>query len=134
MTAAWRLERLRASGDGMTLDWIPGAGLAIAGGVLSFWRGVIVAEEKVQNLKQAVARIESDSREFQRSVNEELKDALDRLNHVVTELAVVTTEQAAFNRVCTKTLEGIAKKLEYHDSVLVQNHTDIELLKAGGQK
>lgn len=121
-------------GAGMTLDWIPGAGLAIAGGVLSIWRGTVVTEEKVRELKSEITRIENDARQFQKDINTDLRETFEKMSGLVTEMKVMATEQGAFNRICTKTLEALASRVENHDTVMMRNHTDIELLKAAGQK
>ena len=130
MTAATQRKQITFPGAGMTLDWIPGAGLAVAGGVLSLWRSSVVTEEKVRGLKDEITRIENDARQFQKDIHDDLRETFNKMNSVVTELKVLTTEQGAFNRMCTKTLETLVARVENHDTVMMRNHTDIELLKA----
>lgn len=145
MTAAIAIEErgIYFPGAGMTLDWVPGAGLAVAGGILSLWRSSVVTQEKVEGLNDEIARveteiarIESDARQFQRDIHEDLHESFDKMNGLVTEMKVLAAEQGAFNKICTKTLEVLAARVENHDAVMMRNHTDIELLKAqgGGQK
>ena len=49
-------------------------------------------------------------------------------------MKVLAAEQGAFNKICTKTLEVLAARVENHDAVMMRNHTDIELLKAAGKQ
>lgn len=138
MTAAIAIEErgIYFPGAGMTLDWIPGAGLAVAGAILSFWRGAAVTEEKLNVLSKEIARVEGEGRAFQNSIHADFHETLEKLNNVVTQMLVNIARQSEFNRACTKTMESINARVENHDSVMMKNHTDIELLKAqgGGQK
>ena len=136
MTAAIEREGIIVPGAEMTLDWIPGAGLAVAGAILSFWRGAAVTEEKLNVLSKEIARVESEGRAFQNSIHADFHETLEKLNNVVTQMLVNIARQSEFNRACTKTMESINARVENHDSVMMKNHTDIELLKAqgGGQK
>ena len=93
MTAALRREQITFPGAGMTLDWIPGAGLAVAGGALSLWRSAVVTEEKVRVLKEEITRVESDSRAFQESIHADFRDTLEKLNNVVTQMLVNIARQ-----------------------------------------
>lgn len=114
----------------MTYDWIPGVAVAIAGSMLAFLRGTAVTDERVSALRQEVSRIEKDAQQFQKDVNAELHETLGRMDAMFTDLKVLNATQSSFNQMCTKTMEGIANKLEHHDTVFMQHHTDIELLKA----
>ena len=134
MTAALRREQITFPGAGMTLDWIPGAGLAVAGGALSLWRSAVMTEEKVRGLKEEITRVESDSRAFQNSIHAEFHETLEKLNNVVTQMLVNIARQSEFNRACTKTMESINARVENHDVIMMKNHTDIELLKAAGKQ
>jgi hypothetical protein len=155
MASAVREKYSWGGGLRMTVDWIPGAAIALAGSLLSFLRQSAVtderikvltaedkrietegrrfAEERVAAVREEVTRIDNDSRQFQKDINAELHETLGRMDAVFTELKVLSSTQAAFNQMCTKTLEGMAKKFEYHDQVMMQQHTDIEVLKVANK-
>ena len=118
-------------GGWMTLDWVPGAGLAGAGGFLSWWRSSIQTEQKVQAMRQELTKHEEENDDLRQQITTEMRASYDRLNELFTRMQVMTTEQTAFIKLCTSTLEGMAKKLEFHDAMLMQHQTSIEVLKAG---
>lgn len=118
----------------MSMDWIPGAGLAVAGGVLSWWRGSAVAAERAVALRTELDRMENQLTEYQRETTGELRQAFERMSGLITRIEVVATEQAAFNRVCTKTLEGVVQRLEFQTAQLTQQHADIAVLKSAAEK
>lgn len=113
----------------MTLEWIPGVGVALAGSFLSMWRSNAVMEEKVSTMRTELSRHESENDEERERTVVELKDAYERMHNMFTQIQVMGTEQVAFMRICTKTLDGLSKKLEFHDTVLMHLGTDVEVLK-----
>ena len=120
----------------MSLDWVPGVGVAIAGSFLSMWRGSAVLEERVNELKGGqeafttrLEKFERDMELMEGSVHGQLSDALRELNGVATQLKVTIAEQNAFNKVNTRTLEGLVSKLEHMVMMSHQHDKDIALLK-----
>lgn len=114
----------------MTLEWVPGVCVAIAGSSLSFWRGAAVTDERVRQIKEELAKVEEQHHQFAIDIHDDFRETVEKLSGVVTEMKVLAAEQGAFNRICTKTLEGISNKQDQQELRLFQQHTDIELLKA----
>ena len=113
----------------MTWDWMPGVALAVVGNGLTLWRGAAVTEEKVAELRRELDKHEAQNADILAVNAREMRESYERLNEIFTEVKLLAREQAIFNQVCTKTLEGIAKKFEFHDLVLTQQTTDIAVLK-----
>jgi hypothetical protein len=131
------------SGDAlMTWEWIPGAGLATAGSILSWWRHSAVTDAKASALSTAIekevtalraelSRHEADMSQFRGDIADEQKELRERLFGLMTRIEVLATEQAAFIKVCTKTLEGLVSRQESHAAAIAQNASDVQVLKAG---
>ena len=130
---------LTISGGGwVTFDWAPGVGVAIAGSLFSFWRSTGIAqtrgEERLATMRNELARVEKQGKELAEMVHEGLQRTFLKVNDMFTEMKVQAAEQAAFNRICTKTLESLVAKNETLGSMLQTHETAILILKNDMEK
>ncbi len=131
----------------MGFDWVPGAGIAVAGGFLGWWRNTVILGEHIEalalrhdefrssidtRLLQQDTRIQEQAKDL-RAADDYTKSKLDQalleLNHVTTLLKVSIAEQTAISQVNTKMLEGLLVRLEELQKLSHQHDTDIALIK-----
>src|SRR5208283_5305345 len=132
MTAQLR-RPIFSGGLWIMLEWIPGVAVALGSGFLAFWRAAAVTEERVNTLKDQLGKEEMERQRVQKQLSRDVRDALDRLSNVATEMKVLAATQREFNSTAVETLKTLIHRLENHDTVLMQHHTDIAILKAQGQ-
>ena len=117
----------------MSWDWVPGVAVALASSGVAFLRGQAasqaVIEKEVSTLREDIKRVEGQVLEFEHSTSDEIRQLLEKLGGLVTRIEVVFTEQATMSRVMTKTLDGIATRLEAQTIMLTQHNADIAVLK-----
>ena len=130
----YRRTYFRGVQAAMSLDWVPGVGVAALGSFLSLWRGAATTNEKVLAIRDEVDKLERRSDEFEREMRAELRELVERLSGIITRLEMVATEQAAAMRMATRTLEGVSNRLEVQSTMLMNHQADIAVLKEKGNK
>lgn len=95
-------------------EWVPGVLAAAIGTVLTMWRSLAVIDVKLK----AMEATENKSRDDERQMSADLRDAIRTLQSLSTDVKVVVAEQGVINKVTNVTLEGIVDKLERHGTAI----------------
>ncbi len=109
----------------MSLDWVPGAGIAIAGSLLGLWRNNAVLEEKVGAVRKRVEDFEHSQELLEGSVHGQIANLMERLNGAVTTLQVMAEKQAGASQMAALTMEGIMRRVEAMEARQRSNEQDI---------
>jgi|ERR1700741_1411663 len=98
------------------IAWLPSM-VAIITGIITISVTFAVVRAKVESLGQA---------------GTEIKKALDtvggELQNTITAITVLSKEQAIINQFMTKTLDSIAKRIEYQDHKINEQEATVKLL------
>lgn len=137
--SALAMDRRNFWGSGcMSLEWIPGAGIALLGSGLVFWRSTAVSaahlEEKIAALRTELSEHKETSDEFEEAVTKDLHATFKELHLLIVKLEVLANNYATYTAMSIKTLESITRKLEAHDMAFMQQGQDIAILKSREQK
>lgn len=103
-------------------NWIPGAAIAVAGAGISWWRASYTA---IAVVKVQIEELESRNK----GMTEDLKIAAKELRQVVTDIRVMSAEQAVVNKMSLATLESLVRKVEDHDRKLAEHSASISLIR-----
>jgi uncharacterized small protein (DUF1192 family) len=109
----------------MSIEWAAAPVCAAASWFLAVWRGSAVTDTKVAALKEELQKTESNGLRLV----DEIRDATRAWHNSTLEFKVAMAEQTAFNGICTKTLEGISNKLEFHNLTLLNHDKELALAK-----
>jgi len=112
----------------MSLEWIPGVGASIAASLLVLWRGAAVMEERVKELRERADKYEHATELLEDSVHGQIGAAVMELNQIATQLKVTIAEQSAFNKVNTKTLEGLVNRVEAMGAMVYEHDKQIAII------
>lgn len=89
--------------------------------------------ERHEELRSDLEHHEAENEELRTAVFQELREAYDRLNNVITQVKVLVETQAVVNKMTTDTLKSIADRLEAIGGQLSSQSADIKVLQAKGQ-